>query len=53
MGTRRWRGKINQGVDGQDYDLTAPDGRVMHYNALAKPECGDVQLIYDLRWVIP
>ncbi|MBI5284236.1 MAG: hypothetical protein HY874_03995 [Chloroflexi bacterium] len=53
MGARGWRGKLNQGVDGGDYDLTAPDGRVMHFNALPKPECGDVQLTYDLRWVTP
>lgn len=53
MGARGWRVQLNPRIDGQDYDLTSPDGRVMHFNALNEPECGDVQLVYDLRWVTP
>jgi hypothetical protein len=54
MAARGWRVQLNPNVDGLDYDITAPDGRVLHTNALNKPECGiDVQLTYDLRWVTP
>lgn len=51
---RGWRPSINKGIDGLDYNVTAPDGRVVHFNALNKPECfGSVQLTYDLKWITP
>jgi hypothetical protein len=51
---RGWTAQINKHVDGQDYDVKSPDGRVLHFNALEKPECfGSVQLTYDLKWVTP
>jgi len=50
---RGWTPKLNQ-VDGRDYNLTSPDGRILHFNAIERPECGGiVQLTFDVKWVTP
>jgi hypothetical protein len=47
-----WRTKFNEHVDGVDYDMTAPDGRVLHFNTLTKKECANVvELTYDVQWI--
>lgn len=49
-----WTPMLNPRVSGQDWDLTAPDGRVLHVNASVMPECpGQVRLTYDVYWVTP
>ncbi|MDP9238471.1 MAG: hypothetical protein M3P30_13940 [Chloroflexota bacterium] len=49
-----WAPKINQKADGADWTFTAPDGRMLHFNALPKPQCSNVvQLTYDLQWLTP
>jgi len=49
-----WTPQFNQHVDGRDYDVTSPDGRTLHFNALEKQECfGSVQLTLDVKWVTP
>lgn len=47
-----WTAKLNQKADGADWTFTAPDGRMLHFNALPKPKCsGVVELTYDLQWI--
>lgn len=49
-----WTAKYNDKADGEDYDLTNPDGRVVHFNSLPRPDCsGVVQLTFDLKWITP
>ena len=46
-----WAPQLNQLVDGADYDMTAADGRVLHFNAVPVPACNQVQLTIDARWI--
>ena len=46
-----WQPHLNELVDGADYDMTAADGRVLHFNAIPVPACKQVQLTVDARWI--
>jgi hypothetical protein len=49
-----WRAAFHDHVDGLDYDLTSPEGHVLHFNSLRRPECSDaVQLTFGAKWVTP
>jgi hypothetical protein len=48
-----WTRRLNQRVDGEDYDLFAPDGRSAHLNVVEKECPGQVQITYDFNWITP
>lgn len=49
-----WRAAFHDRVDGLDYDITSPEGHVLHFNSLPRHECsGAVQLTFDVKWVTP
>jgi hypothetical protein len=47
-----WHDKYNGFAAGADWTFTASDGRKLHFNSKALPECSNaVQLTYDLQWI--
>jgi hypothetical protein len=47
-----WAARLNQRVEGLDFDFTAPDGRVLHVNSAGRIGCPDqVVLTYDVLWI--
>jgi hypothetical protein len=54
LNAKGWRATFHNHVDGLDYDLTSPEGHVLHFNSISRPECsGVVQLTFGAKWVTP
>jgi hypothetical protein len=54
LNEKGWSAQLHDHVEGLDYDLTSPEGHVLHFNSLARPECsGAVQLTFGVKWVTP
>jgi hypothetical protein len=50
---RGWEARLARGT-AQDYDVTAPDGRVLRFAVDEPLECpGQVRVLYELQWVTP
>jgi hypothetical protein len=54
LNEKGWRAALHDRIDGLDYDLTSPEGHVLHFNAISRPECsGVVQLTFGVKWITP
>jgi hypothetical protein len=54
LNEKGWTATLHDHVDGLDYDLTSPEGHVLHFNSISRPECsGVVQLTFGVKWVAP
>lgn len=48
-----WQARLARGT-AQDYDVTAPDGRLLRFMVDELPGCpGQVHVLYELQWVTP
>lgn len=49
-----WKAQLNPRINGIDVNLTNPDGRVLHFHSIPRPDCpGVVELTYDVQWIKP
>lgn len=52
--SRGWALTLNPRTAGQDYTLTAPDGRTGHFNVQIVPGCpAHAELLVELFWITP